>query len=136
MDSYQACRKLRTKGLLCERISASIAMYITLVSLIYIISFTAIAPSFYKSSLSRETVTSQGGNLTIACRPEAAPTPDITWTRNGQILGGDGRTTVSMDGTLHITQLTISDQGMYMCKATNINGESQTSTRVYVYGEF
>ena len=97
--------------------------------------FSAIKPNFYKNPLFEKTVAAQGGNITIPCRPEAAPTPDITWTRNGQQIGLDGRYSVSIDGTLHVTQVNFVDQGQYVCKANNVYGESQSATSVLVYGE-
>ena len=74
--------------------------------------------------------------MTIKCQPEAAPTPEITWSQNGQIINNDERHTVLLDGTLHIAQMTASDQGRYTCKAKNQNGESEASTFVSVFGKF
>lgn len=96
---------------------------------------SAIKPSFARYPLPSTTSASQGGNLTIQCQPEAAPQPDITWLHNGQAIGyGDARRQILLDGTLHIIQISQSDQGMYTCKATNINGEDQSSTHVLVMG--
>ena len=74
--------------------------------------------------------------MTIKCQPEAAPTPTIEWTKNGQVIGNDDRHTVLLDGTLHVSQMTRSDQGQYTCKATNINGEGRSTTRVSVFGKY
>ena len=73
--------------------------------------------------------------MTIRCQPDAAPTPEITWLQNGQMINNDDRRTVSLDGSLHIAQMTVSDQGTYTCKAKNLNGESQASTFVSVFGK-
>ena len=73
--------------------------------------------------------------MTIKCQPEAAPTPEITWSQNGQVITIDDKHTVSLDGTLHIAQMTASDQGSYTCKARNQNGETEASTVVSVFGK-
>ncbi|KAL4235250.1 hypothetical protein ACF0H5_006888 [Mactra antiquata] len=93
----------------------------------------SIKPSFARYPLPTSVASSEGGNLTIQCRPEAAPQPEITWSHNGQPISyGDGRREIFLDGTLRITGVTQSDQGTYTCKATNINGEDQSSTQVLV----
>lgn len=93
----------------------------------------SIKPSFARYPLPSTSAASQGGNLTLRCQPEAAPQPDITWLQNGQAIGyGDMRRQILLDGTLHITEISPSDQGLYTCKATNLNGEDQSSTQVIV----
>ncbi|KAL4231277.1 ATP-dependent DNA helicase chl1 [Mactra antiquata] len=93
----------------------------------------SIVPTFSKYPLRNSYQTAQGGNLTIPCTPEAAPHPLITWLHNGQPIGvGDQRRYVTLDGTLRITDVQFSDQGVYTCKAENDNGADETSTRVSV----
>lgn len=105
--------------------SISLESYSTLVS--------AIPPSFAHFPLPKTMVTSEGGNLTIPCTPEAAPQPLITWSQNGADIGyGDARRQVLNDGTLHVTEITRGDQGLYTCKATNDQGEAQSSTQVTI----
>lgn len=73
------------------------------------------------------------GNLTIPCRPEAAPQPQITWSQNGGEIGyGDLRRSVLLDGTLHVTEVTSGDQGRYTCKAVNSLGEAESAVVVTV----
>ena len=74
--------------------------------------------------------------MTIKCQPDAAPTPEITWLQNGQVITNDDRRSVSLDGTLRVSQMTAADQGTYTCKARNQNGESQASTYVSVFSKF
>ncbi len=42
-------------------------------------SFSGFPPNFEKYPLQVNQFATQGGNTTIMCRPEAAPTPEITW---------------------------------------------------------
>lgn len=98
--------------------------------------FIAIKPTFARFPLPSTSIASEGGNLTIRCQPEAAPQPDIEWLHNGQSIGfGDSRREILLDGTLHVTQVSQADQGVYTCKATNINGEASSSCQVSVMGK-
>lgn len=93
----------------------------------------SIKPSFAKHPLPPTTVAADGGNMTIYCSPEAAPQPEITWLHNNAEVGhNDNRKQILLDGTLHVTQVNLDDQGIYTCKATNQNGEDQSSTSVTV----
>ena len=44
-------------------------------------------PSFSKFPLEKETYGSVGGNVTIPCRPEAAPKPEFEWRKDGLRIG-------------------------------------------------
>ncbi|XP_060587975.1 contactin-like [Ruditapes philippinarum] len=93
----------------------------------------SIKPSFARFPLPSSAVASEGGNLTLRCQPEAAPQPNIEWLHNGQSIGyGDMRREILIDGTLHVTQVSKADQGLYTCKASNVNGEDTSSTQVSV----
>lgn len=100
------------------------------------IILTALKPSFASSPLPSTLMAAQGGNLTIPCHPDAAPQPEITWLQNGQAIGyGDSRREILLDGTLHIKEVSFSDQGTYTCKATNVNGEDTSSSLITVVGK-
>lgn len=80
-----------------------------------------------------------GGNVTILCRPEAAPFPEFTWLRNGGDLNAqvdsDARIRLNINGDLEIRQLSSSDAGDYTCKIQNELGEAQGNTRLFIYRE-
>ncbi|KAL3860642.1 hypothetical protein ACJMK2_010738, partial [Sinanodonta woodiana] len=93
-------------------------------------------PNFAKNPLSPEILAGQGGNITIECAPEAAPVPDIKWYHDGKYLtlipGGDARVRMTTEGSLVITKVSLEDQGLYKCTATNINGEGEMASRLTV----
>ncbi|CAI5456301.1 unnamed protein product [Caenorhabditis angaria] len=60
-----------------------------------------------------------GSDLNLECRAEGAPSPEITWSRNDQII--------STSPVLKLSDLSESDKGPYTCLAVNIEGNS-TST--------
>ena len=50
-------------------------------------SFSAFKPNFGKNPMSPETFGAIGGNVTIPCKPEAAPVATIAWKKNGMDMG-------------------------------------------------
>ena len=68
-------------------------------------------PSFIKFPLEPTVYGAMGGSVTIQCRPEAAPRPNITWYHNGNRIGEGGKRKIFPSGTIQITQLTSSDSG-------------------------
>ncbi|GAA6099393.1 hemicentin-1 isoform X2 [Tachysurus ichikawai] len=64
--------------------------------------------------------------LTLECEAQAIPVPTLHWYKDGQILKGDGRITVTPNGRIvQIKQAQVSDTGRYTCVATNIAGEDE-----------
>ncbi|XP_021368821.1 contactin-like [Mizuhopecten yessoensis] len=91
------------------------------------------APTFAKSPPKESQDAALRGNLTVACNPEAAPKAEIQWLKNGNMpLSTGGNIQILVNGYLHISNINSNDAGIYTCKATNIHGEAQGSTRVYV----
>ena len=89
-------------------------------------------PSFDKNPLDEKIFAAYQGNVTIACDPEAAPRPNITWYHNGARIGSAGKRKVYPNGNLFIEGLNEADDGQYDCKASNRFGNSQSSTRLYL----
>jgi hypothetical protein len=76
--------------------------------------------------------------VTILCRPEGAPTPTISWTKNGGGMGLQEDDTTSRirklrNGHLHISQLNRGDQGAYSCKAENVHGNAESQTYLSIF---
>ncbi|KAK7482103.1 hypothetical protein BaRGS_00026687, partial [Batillaria attramentaria] len=83
------------------------------------------APSFAKNPVLSKTMGAVAGSVTIACSPEAAPKPTITWLRNGSPVGStdpNARVLVLSNGNIVISQLATSDAGIYTCRAENSHG--------------
>lgn len=91
-----------------------------------------VKPTFAKFPLSSSMAGAVGGNITIQCRPEAAPFPEISWYRNGANLnpGTDSgsRLQLTIEGDLKIRELSSSDEGTYECRAVNELGEDRNRT--------
>ncbi|XP_076455700.1 contactin-like isoform X2 [Babylonia areolata] len=92
-------------------------------------------PSFTKSPVHSKTMGAAGGTVTILCSPEAAPTPAITWLRNGSPVGSPeegSRIRVLANGNVVISQLVTSDEGTYTCRAENSYGTDSSEGMLQV----
>lgn len=75
-------------------------------------------------------------NITITCKPEAAPAPTITWLKNDSPLDVDNNHVTQLpNGNLLIRNVQHVDQGRYTCVATNQFDEARSSTTVTIAGE-
>ncbi|CAI2357245.1 unnamed protein product [Caenorhabditis sp. 36 PRJEB53466] len=63
-----------------------------------------------------------GSDLTIECKADGAPLPEITWSRNDQII--------STSPVLNLSNLEEENKGVYTCLAVNIEGNSTSSIDV------
>ena len=72
-----------------------------------------LAPSFKKRPVDSVLYATVGGNVTVACQPEAAPTPVIRWVFNEAPLLTSPRVRVLGTGDLFISPVFASDQGWY-----------------------
>ncbi|KAM6431804.1 roundabout homolog 3 isoform 3-T3 [Liasis olivaceus] len=64
----------------------------------------------------------------LQCHVTGNPLPSIQWLKDGQrIVGSDPRMSLLDNGTLQITNLQISDSGLYVCIATSSTGETRWS---------
>ncbi|XP_076362349.1 contactin isoform X1 [Tachypleus tridentatus] len=91
-----------------------------------------LSPTFEKYPLEKETYAGEGGNVTIPCRPEAAPKPKFTWMHNGVVLSGSGRIQLIDNGYLYITSVQRGDEGQYTCTAKNPLGSDKSSGNLIV----
>ncbi|PIC18724.1 hypothetical protein B9Z55_024519 [Caenorhabditis nigoni] len=60
-----------------------------------------------------------GADLALECKADGAPSPEITWSRNDQII--------STSPVLTLSNLSGSDGGYYTCLAVNIEGNHTSS---------
>ncbi|KAL6255445.1 hypothetical protein P5V15_013781 [Pogonomyrmex californicus] len=94
-----------------------------------------IAPEFLRDLNAVYTIPS-GGELRMSAQLEAYPSVGVVWHRDGIRLRPSRRAvmTLSHDGTIQfsLANVTARDAGIYSCTATNVVGQTETSTRVAV----
>ncbi|MEJ1278432.1 hypothetical protein NN561_009354 [Cricetulus griseus] len=94
------------------------------------------APSFTQPLANRSIIA--GYNAVLCCAVRGSPKPKISWFKNGLDLGEDARFRMfSKQGvlTLEIRKPCPYDGGVYVCRATNLQGEAQCECRLEVRGE-
>ncbi|XP_011135668.2 contactin [Harpegnathos saltator] len=91
----------------------------------------SLKPSFKKRPMESETYAAEGGNVTLMCKPEAAPKPDFKWRKDKTTLGAGGRRRI-VNGNLIISPVSRDDEGTYVCVATNEYGQDETRGRLIV----
>merc|ERR1719438_372266 len=83
-------------------------------------------PSFTKFPLEPTIYGAEQGSVTIECKPEAAPRPNITWYHQGNRIGEGGKRKIFPSGSLMITQLSAAESGQYECVAQNKYGTDRS----------
>lgn len=86
-------------------------------------------------------VVRENSSILFPCIIEGTPTPHVEWTTpNGTIFTvlpqPSGTIRVLSNNSLHITMVTESDAGRYICKAVNNIGERSVSAMLTVQSEF
>uniref|UniRef100_A0A8C8LKF4 receptor protein-tyrosine kinase n=1 Tax=Oncorhynchus tshawytscha TaxID=74940 RepID=A0A8C8LKF4_ONCTS len=67
-------------------------------------------------------------SVTLSCRAHGVPRPFITWYKDQHtLLQGSG------GENLHIDRITVEDQGLYTCQATNERGSVESSAYIWVH---
>lgn len=76
-----------------------------------------------------------GTTAKIFCRAHGSPTPQATWTKDGQILRVSSRVTIKSEGTeVVINNLQKQDGGIYMCTFQNAVGSISQTVHLIVEG--
>ena len=107
----------------------------------YFLPGAGFVPTFAKHPVDTSLSAAMGGNITIICQPEAAPTPTYQWLRNSNDLGLEQGGPESngfqmlLNGNLFITNINQGHEGTYTCKVTNVNGEASSSGQLQVFRE-
>ncbi|XP_058157890.1 ADAMTS-like protein 1 isoform X2 [Dasypus novemcinctus] len=73
--------------------------------------------------------TVKGVNVTINCQVAGVPEAEVTWFRNKSNLASPRHL---HEGTLLLTNVSSSDQGLYSCRAANLHGELTENTQLLV----
>ncbi|XP_072545272.1 vascular endothelial growth factor receptor 1 isoform X2 [Salminus brasiliensis] len=72
-------------------------------------------------------------SVTLHCPAHGVPQPLVTWYKNQRRLQQmSGIMLAPEEGTLHIDRITVEDQGLYTCEATNEKGSVESSAYVSV----
>ena len=67
-----------------------------------------------------------GESVTISCNITALPRPEVTWLRDDEIVEYNQRLQLLEDGSLYISDVMLTDDGLYQCVATNVNGSVES----------
>ncbi|EFP11257.1 CRE-TTN-1 protein [Caenorhabditis remanei] len=93
-----------------------------------------IAPSF--SSTLSDSTAMIGHNFTLECKVEGFPTPEISWTKDGERISTTRRIRQieEENGTckLVISKAESEDMGVYVCSAISVSGVDSTSSMVMI----
>ncbi|XP_015450032.1 ADAMTS-like protein 1 isoform X4 [Pteropus alecto] len=73
--------------------------------------------------------TVRGVNVTINCQVAGVPEAEVTWFRNKSKLGSPHHL---HEGSLLLTNVSSSDQGLYSCRAANVHGELTENTQLLI----
>ncbi|TDH08782.1 hypothetical protein EPR50_G00101320 [Perca flavescens] len=78
--------------------------------------------------------TIEGTPITLPCRASGVPTPNITWTKGGELLYlGGPAFSLDSDGSLLITSPSGNETGEFICTATNAAGYASRKVQLTVY---
>ena len=86
--------------------------------------------------------TVEGQNVLFNCSVEGNPSPNVTWTKNGQRLNvtANPRLTLSRTNNSHnltITDVRRSDAGQYRCVANNsVDSSTSSAAKLEVYCKY
>uniref|UniRef100_H3DCJ7 Contactin 3a, tandem duplicate 1 n=1 Tax=Tetraodon nigroviridis TaxID=99883 RepID=H3DCJ7_TETNG len=92
----------------------------------------AIAPDFSQNLLKAQTLTRQGGDVLIECKPRMSPRGIISWRKGKEALRENHRVTVMDNGSLRISNVTKMDDGVYTCVARNQFGVASSAGSLLV----
>ena len=85
------------------------------------------SPTIISSPQDESILTNQ--SFSFNCEVDGAPFPDIVWIKDGAIVSFDDRVYLNnqFNGSLYWTNTILSDSGVYLCQASNVNGTDSSS---------
>ncbi|XP_061569530.1 vascular endothelial growth factor receptor 1 [Cololabis saira] len=93
---------------------------------------TILEPPVLLNNLTDSTV-NVSTSVTLSCPSRGVPPPVVTWYKDERALQqGSGIVISAEDGTLHIDRITVEDQGLYTCQATNERGSAESAAHIWV----
>ncbi|TKS79048.1 Hemicentin-2 [Collichthys lucidus] len=97
-------------------------------------SLTVQVPPKITGSKEEEVSVIEGLMVSLLCDVQAYPPPEITWTRDGQLLHFSTGIHILPGGQmLQLPRARLEDAGQYVCTATNSAGQDQKSILLSVY---
>ncbi|KAH8397906.1 hypothetical protein KR222_006052, partial [Zaprionus bogoriensis] len=88
-------------------------------------------PPMFFTPMRAETYGDFGGEVSLPCDVVGDPTPQVQWYRNAERIDAQLQTggyALKADNTLIIKKLTLDDEGMFQCLASNEVGEKSAYT--------
>ncbi|XP_010001193.1 PREDICTED: protein turtle homolog B [Chaetura pelagica] len=97
------------------------------------VHLTVNAPPTFTETPPQYVEAKEGSSVTLTCMAFGNPKPIVTWLKEGELLGANGKYQVS-DGSLTVLSVSREDRGAYTCRAYSIQGEAVHTTRLLVQG--
>ncbi|XP_006794621.1 vascular endothelial growth factor receptor 1 isoform X1 [Neolamprologus brichardi] len=98
------------------------------------VEVTILEPPVLVSNLTDCTV-NVSSSVTLSCPSRGVPPPTITWYKDQRaLLQGSGIVISAEEARLHIDRITVEDEGLYTCQATNERGSAESSAYIWVSG--
>ncbi|XP_019897332.2 vascular endothelial growth factor receptor 1 isoform X2 [Esox lucius] len=73
-------------------------------------------------------------SVTLSCPTHGIPNPLVTWYKDHRTLQPGSGIVIAQGGSaLHIDRITMEDQGLYTCQATNERGSVESSAYIWVH---
>ena len=64
------------------------------------------------------------------------PAPKVTWTRLGETVNATDRITDDGSGNLYLKNVSVDDEGEYVCTASNVGGTASSTISLDVLGNY
>ena len=78
----------------------------------------------------------QGEAVTYKCQATGNPLPTLIWLKDGKVISSLKYSSAGGLSILHLVNLTVSNGGKYTCLASNVVGNTTTTSTLTVYGKF
>ena len=77
-----------------------------------------------------------GRDVKLTCVVLAGnPAPEITWTHQGETVNSTARVVDDGSGNLDLKNVSVDDEGEYICTASNVGGTATNSIKLDVLGK-